>query len=307
MQSMSRPRGALRSPPSRPRAAIAALVLAVFAAWALPVGVGAEEVRSAPGVEVPKTAMPALPVKETVSNEDLAKDTQNPVADLISVPFQNNFNFGVGPENRMVWNTNFQPVIPVHLSENWNLISRTILHIDHVPPLRSGAESVTGIGDLNPTLFFSPAKAKHFVWGVGPTMTLPTASDRLLGSGKWSAGPAFVGLFMEGSWVVGALANHQWSFAGWGDRPVNQLLIQPFVNYNFPSGWYLTSAPIITGNFSRSSGDHWVLPIGGGGGRVLRVGKLPLNLSLVPYWNVVTPDGGADWQLRFTFSMLFPE
>lgn len=241
------------------------------------------------------------------SNEDLAKKTQNPVADLISVPFQNNFDFGVGPEERTVWNLNIQPVIPFHLTERWNLVTRTILPVNHVPQLAPRGESVSGIGDLNPSFFLSPADAKTFVWGVGPTMTFPTASDRQLGKGNWSMGPAAVGLFIKGPWVVGALANQQWSFAGWGKRPTNAFLLQPFLNYNFKGGWYLTSSPIITGNFSVGSGDHWVVPLGGGGGKIVRLGAVPFNISLAAYGNVVTPTDGPDWQLRFQVAALFPE
>ena len=278
--------------------------LATLATLAAPGGRGVSRAESPPAF----LGGSAAPVPSGgSSNEDLAKKTQNPVADLISVPFQNNFDFGVGPENRMVWDMNIQPVIPFRLNENWNLITRTILPVLHVPPLAPGVDGASGIGDLNPTFFFSPTTPGKFVWGVGPTMTFPTASDRLLGQGNWSAGPAAVGLLMSGPWVVGAIANQQWSFAGWGDRATNKFLVQPFVNYNFPGGWYLASSPIITGDFSASSGNHWVLPLGAGAGKVLRIGALPMNLSLTAYDNVVSPDGGADWQLRFTFSFLFPK
>jgi hypothetical protein len=240
---------------------------------------------------------------------DLAKETQNPVANLISVPFQNNFNFGAGPDDEMIWIMNVQPVIPIPLNEDWNLITRTILPIINQPGLVPGQDDTFGMGDLNPTVFLSPAKAKGFIWGVGPTTTLPTASASAIGSGQWSMGPAVVGLYMEGPWVVGALANQQWSMVGWGKRDVNALLIQPFVNYNLAEGWYLTSAPIITGNFAGGSGDnHWTVPVGGGVGKLWRLGKigLPLNTQLVPFYNAVTPDYGPDWQLRFQFQFLFP-
>src|SRR5574341_970556 len=200
------------------------------------------------------------PTSEAADTTDLAKQTQNPVANLISVPFQNNFNFGAGADNKMVWIMNVQPVIPISLSKDWNLITRTIVPIINQPSLFPGMDSAFGMGDINPTLFLSPAKPSKFIWGVGPTMTLPTATESELGSGQWSMGPAVVGLFMDGPWVVGALANQQWSITGWTDTNVNQLLIQPFVNYNLADGWYLTSAPIMTGNFSASGGNHWTVP-----------------------------------------------
>src|SRR5262245_5138292 len=180
------------------------------------------------------------------STEELAKKTQNPVADLISVPFQNNFNFNTGPSERTLYVLNVQPVIPIHLTEDWNLITRIITPIINQPSLAPGMDSASGLGDINPSFFFSPAKSEHFIWGVGPTFTSPTASNRLLGAGKYSMGPTAVGLLMEGPWVVGALLNNQWSYAGWGRKSVNALLVQPFLNYNFKGGAYLTSAPIFT-------------------------------------------------------------
>ena len=195
----------------------------------------------------------ALGINRTLAadNEtELAKKTQNPVADLISVPFQNNFNFGAGSKDEMVWILNVQPVIPIKLNQEWNLITRTIMPIISLPSLFPDADNAFGLGDINPSFFLSPSKPSKFLWGAGPTLTFPTATNRSLGSGKWSMGPAAVGLFMDGPWVLGALANQQWSFAGWGDKEVNALLIQPFINYNLPHGWYLVSGPIITGDFS---------------------------------------------------------
>jgi hypothetical protein len=116
-------------------------------------------------------------------------------------------------------------------------------------------------------------------------------------------------LTIQGPWVLGVLANNQWSFAGWGDQDVNQMLIQPFVNFNFPDGWYLTSAPIFTANWKASSGNVWTVPLGGGFGKLWRVGKvgLPINTQLQAFYNVERPDGGADWQLRFQIQVLLPK
>jgi hypothetical protein len=170
-------------------------------------------------------------------------------------------------------------VIPIHITENWNLITRVITPIVNQPSLAPGLGTATGLGDINPTFFLSPAKPGELIWGVGPTFTLPTASDRLLGSGQWSMGPAGVVLTIQGHWVLGALMNNQWSFAGWGDKPVNSFLLQPFVNYNFPHGWYLSSAPILTANWKADkAGDVWTIPFGGGVGKLFRLGEiLPLE------------------------------
>jgi hypothetical protein len=241
------------------------------------------------------------------SNSDLAKETQNPVANLISVPFQNNFNFGIGPKHATQWVMNIQPVIPVSLNEDWNLITRTILPVIYQDSPADGVSSAFGIGDLNPTLFLSPIGSKKFIWGAGVTMTVPIGTAPQLTSGKWSAGPAFVALTMQGPWVIGALVNNQWSFAGWGHNNVNALLLQPFVNYNLPDGWYLSSAPILTANWETSGGNAWTVPVGGGFGKIVKIGKLPVNFGLQIYDNVVRPKGGPDWQLRFQIQFLFPK
>jgi len=241
------------------------------------------------------------------SAEELAKAAQNPVAKLISVPLQNNFNFGVGPNDATQYILNIQPVIPISLNEDWNLITRTVMPIINQPSPAPGVPSVFGLGDINPTFFVSPAKSGKLIWGVGPTFTLPTATDSMLGAGKWSAGPAVVALTMQGHWVIGALANQQWSFAGWGDQEVSAMLIQPFINYNFSHGWYLTTSPIITANWKADRGEKWVVPMGGGIGKIQRFGKLPVNLQLGAYYNIETPTDGADWQLRFQVQFMFPK
>ena len=240
--------------------------------------------------------------------EELAKDSENPIANLISVPFQNNFNFGIGPNDATQWLLNVQPVIPITLNKDWNLITRTIMPIINQPSPAPGIESAFGLGDINPTFFLSPANSGKLLWGVGPTMTFPTATESLLGNGKWSAGPSLVILTTPGHWVIGALANNQWSFAGWGKRSVDALLVQPFVNYNFPRGWYLVSAPIITANWEAASDERWTVPIGGGVGKIIKIDKLPINMQLQAFCNVVTPQhSGADWQLRFQVQFLFPK
>jgi len=241
------------------------------------------------------------------ADTNLAEQAQNPVAKLISLPFQNNFNFGVGPSNATQWILNVQPVIPISLGPDWNLITRTITPIINQPSPAPGIDSAFGLADINPTLFLSPAGSADFIWGLGPTFTLPTATDSELGSGKWSAGPAAVALIMKHPWVVGALANTQWSFAGWGDKYVTQTLIQPFINYNFEKGLYLVSAPIITCNWEANGGDRWTAPLGGGIGKIFYIGKLPINTQLQAFYNVATPDNGPDWQLRFQVQLLFPK
>lgn len=240
--------------------------------------------------------------------EDLAKKTQNPVADLISIPFQNNTNFNLGPNNRTQNILNIQPVVPFSLTENWNLITRTIAPVVSQPDVTSNSGGEFGLGDINMTLFLSLRKPGKLIWGVGPIIQLPTATDKTLGTDKWAAGPSVVILTMPGNWVLGFLANNIWSFAGDSDRSdVNQFLLQYFVNYNFNGGWYLVSAPINTANWEADSDNTWTIPIGGGGGKIVKFGPLPVNIQTQAFYNIEKPDFGPDWQLRVQVQFLFPK
>jgi len=239
---------------------------------------------------------------------DLAQAAQNPVADLISLPLQNNTNFGVGPGDDVQNVLNIQPVIPIGLSENWNLITRTIAPVIYQPELVPGTGSEFGLGDINTTLFLSPGRPGKIIWGAGPVFSFPTASDRVLGTGKWGIGPSLVVLTIQGPWVVGGLANNLWSYAGDDDRnDVNQFLFQYFINYNLPRGWYISSAPIITANWEADSGNQWTVPFGGGVGKIFRIGKQPINAQVQAFYNAIRPDNGPVWTLRLQLQFLFPK
>lgn len=242
------------------------------------------------------------------SETDLAKKTQNPVADLISIPFQNNTNFGIGPNDRTQNVLNVQPVIPVSLNSEWNLITRAIIPIINQPNLATSNDNTWGLGDVNVTVFLSPVNSGPITWGVGPGVQLPTGTDDATSTRKWTAGPSAVALTVQGPWVIGALVRQDWSFAGNSDRrSTSTALIQPFVNYNLSDGWYLTTSPIITADWEATNGNTWTVPVGGGFGKIQRIGKLPFNLSLAAYSNVVRPDLGADWTLRFSIALLLPK
>jgi len=242
------------------------------------------------------------------SDEELAKASQNPVADLISLPLQNNTNFKFGLEEKTQNVLNIQPVWPLKLTENWNLITRTIVPFISQPELFPGDDRENGMGDTTFTAFFSPAEPDKWIWGMGPVLLLPTATDDKLGTDKWGAGPSAVALTIRGPWVIGALFNQIWSFAGDSDRAdVNQLLIQPFVNYNLLDGWYLVSSPVITANWEANSDNTWTIPAGGGVGKIFRIGKQPLNAQIQGFYNLEKPDNGADWTLRLQLQLLFPK
>lgn len=243
------------------------------------------------------------------SADDLRKAAQNPMADLLSIPFQNNTNFGYGPLEETQNITNIQPIIPFDLNDNWLLISRTVMPLISQPAFIEGQDREFGLGDITQSLFLGPSKPGKIIWGAGATFLLPTATDSRLGGKKWGAGPAAVGLTMQGPWVAGALVQNIWSFAGDSDTSdVNQLLVQYFVNYNLPNGWYLTSSPIITANWEADSENRWTVPFGGGFGRLFRIGELPVNAQLQAFYNVEKPDVlGPDWTLRFQIQFLLPK
>jgi hypothetical protein len=245
-----------------------------------------------------------------MSAEELAKLAQNPVGNLISVPFQNNTNLNYGPEKETQNILNIQPVIPISVDENWNVITRTIVPIIHMPRLGPNVGSQDGLGDTQFTAFLSPAEPGHWIWGVGPILQLPTNNNKELGNDNWGAGPSFVVLHLEkGSpWVYGILVNNVWSLTD--DKSggsYNNGLAQPFVNYNFPGGFYLTSAPIITANWKADSEDVWTVPLGGGVGKIFHIGKLPVNSQLSAYYNVEKPQFGPDWQIRAQVQLMFPK
>ena len=244
----------------------------------------------------------------STTTSDLQKAVQNPVASLISVPIQNNSNFGVGPYDRTQDVLNIQPVIPAKISKNWMLITRIIQPIIWQPYPDQPTGGEYGFGDMNPTFFLSPAKPGKLIWGVGPAFAIPTATNQILGQGKFSMGPSVVVLAQPGKWTLGALVNNVWSIAGSGSRPdVNQMLLQYFVNYNLNKGWYITISPILTANWNASSGNVWTVPFGGGVGRVMKLGFQPVNISAAFYGNAVYPSGASPWGMRLQIAFLFPK
>ncbi len=236
---------------------------------------------------------------------ELARSAQNPIASLISLPFQNNTNFDAGPLEKTQNIMNIQPVWPFGLNENWNLITRTILPVISQPAFTPSQDRENGLGDTLFTAFLSPRNSGQWIWGVGPALLLPTSTDDRLGAGEWGAGPSAVILTIRGPWVVGSLFNNVWSFTG--DTEVNLFTWQYFVNYNLDDGLYLTSAPIITANWEADSDNTWTVPFGGGVGKIFRIGKQPINSSISAYYNVEKPDSGAEWQLRLQVQFLFPK
>jgi hypothetical protein len=285
---------------------LAAFLLSTIALLAqdTPVGV--------PGTQVATEETPAA----ATNTDALRNAAQNPVASLISVPIQPTFNFGIGPADRTQNILNIQPVIPLTLTTNWNLIVRWITPIVYQPipvsqPPGPPAQTtgVYGLGDMNPSLFLTPKRSK-VIWGVGPTVVLPTATNTAyLGQGKLSIGPSVVALVQPKPWTIGFLANNVWSVAGHSnlDKPaVNQFLLQYFLNYNMKKGWYLTTSPILTANWRGTNG-VWTVPFGGGVGRIMKLGFQPVNISASFYGNAVYPTGTSPWGMRLQIALLFPK
>jgi hypothetical protein len=238
--------------------------------------------------------------------DSLRKAAQNPVASLISVPLQENWNFGIQPGGRIQNVLNIQPVIPISAGQNWNLIIRWITPVIYQPV---GTQTgFSGLGDMQPAFFLSPKKGK-LIWGVGPQLLLPTATKTgILGQGKFGLGPTAVVLIQPGKWTLGALLNNVWSVAGHPNLPdVNQFLLQYFINYNLQKGWYLTLQPILTANWKATNGGRWVVPFGGGIGRIMKLGPQPVNVGLQLYGNAVHPPGGSPWSLRVQIAFLYPK
>jgi hypothetical protein len=244
---------------------------------------------------------------------DLAAKTQNPVGAMYSLPLK--FSFDSGASNGEAYFLNIQPVIPITVGD-WNLINRVIIPLIDTPggvtgtpeiPNPGDGDGATGLGDINYSLYVSPANPDKIIWGIGPSLMMDTASDNELGSGKWSAGPTAVVLIQPKPWTIGLLGRQLWDFAGDSDRKsFNQLLLEPFINYNLDNGWYLISDMIIVANWEADSSNTWTIPLGGGAGKMFAIGNQKMNTKLEAYYNVAKPDGAPDWSMSWTLQFLFP-
>ncbi len=235
----------------------------------------------------------------------LAKETQNPVSSLISVPFQFNFNTGGDLEERTFLNLNVQPVIPFQLSANWKIIARTIVPLDSFPT--SDGERSSGVGDIQEQIFITPARPGGIIWGVGPALGLPTATTSHAETGTWAGGVTGVVVKTAGAFVLGGLVSQLWPLAdAGGDPETNLLTIQPFVNYNFGAGWALSFSPLISANWAAPDGNEWTVPLGFGLTRTTVFNHRPMNVGVQYYYNVERPDGAAGQQLRFVIALLYP-
>lgn len=266
-----------------------------------------------------------LTTSPALAQDDLAKQSQNPVANMISVPFENNIYFDVGPTEKLANGLFIKPVYPTPIGKV-NLINRLIIPViylegqdsvsiesDEDPVLGKiqvfpGSSDKFGLGNIQYQGFLSPANPGPVIWGLGPAFEFPTNTDSRLGTDTWSVGPSLVVLSMPGPWVLGLLAQNIWDFAGKSSEPnVNRGIIQPILNYNIGQGWYLTSTPVLGVNWEADSGQKWTVPVGGGFGRLMRFGKQPIDFKLASYWYADAPRFGPEWSLQFTVKLLFPK
>lgn len=241
--------------------------------------------------------------------DQLAKQLSNPIASLTSVPMQVNYDDGIGPldggERLLI---NVQPVIPVSIGKDWNLISRTIIPVIGQRDVFPGAGDQFGLGDVVQSLFFSPKAltAGGWTWGAGPAFLIPTATDDLLGGERWGAGPTVVALRQTAAgWTYGVLANHIWSFAGSRERAdISATYLQPFLAKSLGKGRTISASLESTYDWKSR---QWTVPLNLGYSKVSRIGRQMVSYQAGVRYYLDAPDGAARWGLRFTFTLLYPK
>lgn len=273
-------------------------VVAVPGAWA----------QEQTGATEDESAKPTAKAEPAAADEaaELAKKLNNPIASLISVPLKYSWDTGIDPGDRDRSTYIVQPVIPFELNTDWNLITRTIIpYVDAQSP--AGSSDVSGTGDILQSFFFSPKAptSAGWIWGLGPAFYYPTASNDALGSEKWSAGPTAIVLKQANGWTWGVLANHLWSFAGEDARAdVSATFVQPFLSFTTKK---FTTWGVNTETTYDWEADEATVPLNLQVSQLLRMGKQPVSFALTYRHYLDTPEGGPDWGLSFTMTLLFPK
>jgi hypothetical protein len=222
----------------------------------------------------------------------LAHEVENPVSKLNSVPIRYQSDFGIGPKDLSRNTLSIRPTIALPVTPDLSIVSRTTVPLVSQPDVGRGMGYTSGLGDVTESLFFVPPPASGVIWGLGPSVLLPTASASELGSGQLGVGPTAAVLLQPKPLTLGVLAAQMWSIPGLSNRPeINRLSIMYVGAFHLPGGWYIKTAPIISANWNAGTlRQMWTIPVGGGAGKVLYVGDVPVSVSLAAYWNAVHPD-----------------
>ena len=237
---------------------------------------------------------------------DLAREVHNPVSDRVSLTFDDNLNVKVGVNEDLQNIFSIKSLYSWNLGDKWNLVSRTIVPLIHQPALVTGAGNQFGLGDINSSFFLMPRSSRFAIFGIGPAVSFPTATNPRLGTEKWSVGPALALIAMPGPWVLGIVANNLWSVGGEELRKdVNAMTLKPILVYNFSKGWYATSSPVIQANWEAREGNRWTIPIGGGFGKIFKIGPQRMNASAQVFYNIKKPVTAGDWSFRVALQFLF--
>jgi hypothetical protein len=241
--------------------------------------------------------------------EELRKIAENPFADEIRVPVEEDITFSQGPYNRSGNSLQIQPVFPLSIARGWLLIPRIVATaIAYQPNLTAKKGGITGLGDSTIAFFLSPTRPGPLIWGLGPVVLIPTATSDRLGFGKWGLGPSLA-MLVEPEWgSIGGIIQNIWSVAGGPTRsPVNQLQLEPMFFYNLPRGWYLTTQPTVTADWTQPTNNRWLLPIGGGAGKTFNIEGHAIDANLAVYWHAVRSANNSSptWQLSVQFAFLF--
>lgn len=285
-------------------AAVAFLSVILFVATAPRARAQTQSESGAPDIRIPAAA--------DDGEQDataLAKTLQNPFGDLYNMPFQNNTNVPFGPYKKNQNVLDIQPIIPIHLDAEWNIITRTILPLVWQPTQLLPKSAQFGSAPATFSAFLSPREPIHgWLWGVGPIIQVPTTSNSAFGSNVWGLGPTGAVAYLQGPWVAGVLVNDVWSLGGTSGlqgAAYNRFLTEFLVDYNFGNGWYVGTEPIITADWPAIRNKAWTLPIGMELGRLIQIGKLPVNIEFGAFYNTIRPVFGSTWQLRTQITFVF--
>jgi hypothetical protein len=252
---------------------------------------------------------PALRAQRTA--EDVINLARNPVGDAVKVPFVESINFDAGPYDRTSNFLQIQPVVPLPISANWLIIPRIVANpLAYVPNVTQVRGGSIGLGDTIATFFLTPARPGKVIWGVGPSLLVPTATDSNIGAGKWDLGPS-VAVLMQPRWgSAGAVVQNIWSLPGNPHRTsVDQIQIETSISYNLPYGWYLVAAPTIDADWTQTTGQRWLVPFGGGAGRTFNISNQAVDSNIALYYNAIRPAShlSPKWQISVQFTLLYPK